>query len=282
MNLLETGSKALRSISFQLISKYDQIPVLRDTQEQMGQMFEKNEYDQDFFQLTEIILRDPFLVLKLMKIVAHKKRLTLDQEVDNIKDTMLILGMKKIFDLVANSNVAPESEGLTQAIKRARYAAKLAKFFAEFRHDIDPEEVAISVLLADLGELMLWVFKPELPMKVREAMLKGFYTRNQEAQLALCKFKFKDVSICLTQEWELPSHILNLMNSDVALRAKLAKTVVDLSRHVHGRNGYLAIPDDLKEFKKIMNFNNYDLILQKTELQTVLTAEQFSHVQSML
>lgn len=282
MSVINTDSRELRNRCASLAAHYKDIPIMRDTYEEFSRRFEKYEYDQDLFALDDLILSDPFLSLKILEVVAHKKRTTLNQDIDSIKKSLLILGLKQIFDLVLTSNISINNPGLDLTVKRARYATRVAKKFAEHRHDIEPEEVALAALLADMGELVMWCFCPEYPAKVREAMLNNYYSRNQMAQIALCGFKFKDLSICLAKRWDLPEPITELMVNGVTPRARLAKACVDLARHLNEQDGYRAIPDDLKEFKRVLNLSNFDHILKITELEQHMAEDEYMYVKALI
>jgi HD-like signal output (HDOD) protein len=88
-------------------------------------------------------------------------------------------------------------------------------------------------------------------------MLDGKYKRNQEAQLDIANFKFKDLSITLAKEWLLPEPIVEIIDyaNHTHTRAKVAKTCVDLARHIYEPKGYLAIPDDIEQLHNLTHLN---------------------------
>ncbi len=274
-------TKTLSVISSELSSEEHNIPILPETFNQFSQLFESNEYEHDLNNLVSIILNDPFLSLKLLLKISKRKRTNISLEIDSIKKSLMMLGIKELFDITLNSSVAIKHDGLAVAIKRAQYSSFISKELSIKRHDILPEEVQLSTLLADLGELILWVFNPSIPKSVRDSMDKNEYKRNQEAQIALAGFRFKDLSISLAHSWSLPSPIIEIVESSLSERAKISKVCVDLSRHLNEHNGYLAIPDDIIEIHRLLSMS-YPEILNITRLKDNLTIQEFKYVTNKL
>lgn len=260
--------------------EYD-LPILSETYKKCSEMYEKNGLEQDIFEIINIALKDPFLSLKLLFKISHKKRTSIDLEINSIKKTLMMLGFKEFFDIVLSSSVIMEHEGLNIAIKRCQYASEKAKEFAERRSDILPEEVQLTTLLADLGELILWTYKPEIPSKIREEMLYKKYKRNQDAQIALCGFKFKDLSYQLAKKWYLPEPIVELMESVNSSRALISKYCINTSRHIYEKDGYLAIPDDIRDLKKQTNQSILE-IYQIMDIKNLLNDKETQHIKNSL
>lgn len=260
--------------------EYD-LPILSETYKKCSEIYEKNGLDQEIFEIINIVLKDPFLSLKLLFKISHKKRSSLDLEINSIKKTLMMLGFREFFDIVLNSSVMMEHEGLKIAIKRCQYASEKAKEFAERRSDILPEDVQLTTLLADLGELILWTYKPEIPSKIREEMLYKKYKRNQDAQIALCGFKFKDLSYQLAKKWYLPEPIVELMESVNSSRALISKYCINTSRHIYESNGYLAIPDDIRDLKKQTNQSTLE-IYQIMDIKNLLNDKENQYIKNNL
>lgn len=268
------------NVSQFLLSNSHRIPILQETHYKLTDLFEKNAYDQHLDVLSEIVLQDPFLSLKILVSLSYRKKTSLSLDVDSINKCIMLIGMKEVFNIALNSSVCMMHDGLNIAIQRARYAAAMANKISIIRYDILPEEVALSALLADLGELMLWVFKPELTTEIRQAMLDGKYNRNQNAQLAIANFKFKDLSIILAKEWFLPEPIIEIIDyaNHTQIRAKVAKICVDLARHIYEPKGDLAIPDDINQLHDLINLNKITDIVRLLDLNSHLDKSQLQYV----
>ena len=193
----------------------------------------------------------------------------------------MMLGFREFFEIVLNAPVMMEHDGLKIAIKRCQYASEKAKELAERRSDILPEEVQLTTLLADLGELILWTYKPEIPTKIREEMYYRKYKRNQDAQIALCGFKFKDLSYQLAKKWYLPEPIIELMESMNSSRALISKYCINTSRHIYESNGYLAIPDDIRDLKKQTNQSIVE-IFQIMDIKNILNEKEVQYIKNNL
>lgn len=264
-----------------LSEKEKDLPILSKTYITFSEMYKRYGLEQDIFEIINIVLKDPFLSLKMLLKISAKRRSDMDLGINSIKKALMMLGLKEFFEIVFNSSVMLEHEGLTNAIKRCQYASEKAKELAEKRIDILPEEVQLTTLLADLGELILWIYQPEIPQKVRYAMIAKKYNRNQEAQMALCGFRFKDLSYLLAKNWNLPTPIIELMESVSSSRALISKYCVNTSRHLHEFNGYLAIPDDIRDLKK-QTTQSYLELYKILEIENHVIKKESEYIKSNL
>lgn len=264
-----------------LSEKENDLPILSQTYASFTQMYKKNQLEQDTFEVINLILKDPFLTLKLLLKINKKKRTNIDLQINSIKKALMLLGFRELFEIIFNSSVMIEHDGLNIAIKRCQYASEKAKILAERRHDILPEEVQLTTLLADLGELILWVYKPEIPKKIREEMINQKYKRNQEAQIALCGFRFKDLSYQLAKKWFLPTPIVELMEAVNSSRALISKYCVNTSRHLYENKGYLAIPDDIRDLKKETSNTTIDLF-RILDIENLLNKNEVEYIKKEL
>lgn len=160
----------------------------------------------------------------------------------------------------------PNTEGLLKCAKRAALGAHIAKSWATYRADLSPDEIAMAALLSDLGELMLWLFAPELPSAALTYLFAGKAKRNRDAQLQTAGFGFKDLSIKLADDWHLPLPVKQLMGLADSARSKLAKCAVEAARHVSAKDGLVAIPDDLRATRLVCPTARYTDLLKALHL----------------
>ncbi len=269
-------------VTYMTHHEYD-IPILKTTHETFKNLFEKYSFDLEVDQIEENIMLDPYLALKIVLKVSHLKKTNLTSEIDCIKKAILLLGTKNVLSIALSSTVIedrPENEWIELAVKRAIYASNVAKKFSEVRFDIRPTEIALATILADLGELMMWTFKPQLAIKVTEKMISRECTRNHQAQIAVFGFKYKDLSVELAKSWHLSTPIINILEkkSTDEVRTKLSHLCVDVARHLYGIDGYKEIANDILNLKELIPFKTHKEIIHILNLYNYLTKEQYWHI----
>ena len=114
-------------------------------------------------------------------------------------------------------------EPLVEVETRATTAAEVAQRWAMGRRDLNPEEVAVAALLADTGELLLWVYAPELPEAARDELLSGRARRSSQAQQQACGFDFKLLTMRCAEQWKLPLLVVQLLRGIDTPRANITR-----------------------------------------------------------
>ena len=159
-------------------------------------------------------------------------------------------------DLVRTVNEGAEADkdlaGLADCARRTVTAAHIASAWAALRTDVSPEEVALAALLAEIGELLLWHFAPELPLKALAELHSGRALRTVQAQQQACGFAFKQLTLALVHAWELPQLIALLIKGSDTLRANIARLADDTARHIITDPESPAIPADIVNIHKII------------------------------
>lgn len=267
----------LQEIVNRLTEKQYDLPILSETFIKFEKLYKEKELDQDIFEVLNIILNDPLLSLKLLFKISTKRRMAMELEINSMKKALMILGFKEFFEIVFNSSVMIRNEGFDILIKRSQYASEKAKRIAIERNDVLPEEVQLTTLLADLGELILWIYESKVPEEIMNAMMYGRYKRNQEAQLSICGYRFKDLSYELAKRWNLPSPIIKLIENNIEERSVISKICINLSRHLYEKKGYLAVPDDIKELKK-QTFHSVKELYNLLEIDNNLSEEECIYI----
>ena len=144
--------------------------------------------------------------------------------------------------------------GLAETETRANTAAQVAMRWAAGRNDLNPEEVAVASLLVDAGELLLWVYEPELPQSARDELFFGRARRSSQAQMQACGFDFKQLTIRCAELWKLPTLVVQLLRGADSPRANLTRICSNLARHIveSSDTSDLALACDLLEVQKLM------------------------------
>ena len=246
--------------------------MLQTLQEEKGDMLAPVE-------LSSIVLQDPLLCLRLLREAERRKSHRLDHETTTALAAIMQLGIDEFRQLLLSSKEIEEANsGLVEVEARARVAAQLAQRWALGRMDLNPEEVAVVALLADAGELLLWVYQPELPMAARDELLSGRSRRSSRAQVEACGFDFKQLTMRCAELWKLPTLILQLLRGIDSPRANLTRICSNTARHIveASATSNLALAADLIEVRKLMTTVSLDWLIdgmvmldgeQKAELE---------------
>jgi len=206
-------------------------------------------------ELSSIVLLDPLLCLRLLREAERTRSHRLGHETTTALAAIMQLGVDEFSALLLASREIEEANiGLLEVEARATVAAQVAERWASGRMDLNPEEVAVAALLADTGELLLWVYGPELPHAAKEELLSGRAMRSSQAQIEACGFDFKQLTMRCAELWKLPSLLVQLLRGVDTPRANLTRICSNAARHVveSTATSNLALASDLVEARKLM------------------------------
>lgn len=222
--------------------------MLRALEESKGELLAPAE-------LSSIVLQDPLLCLRLLREAERTKTRHLARETTTALAAIMQLGIDEFRELLQSSTQIEEANaGLLEVEARATAAAQVAQRWAAGRKDTNPEEVAVAALLVDTGELLLWVYEPELPQAARDELLSGRAKRSSQAQVAACGFDFKQLTIRCAELWKLPTLVVQLLRGADSPRANLTRICSNVARHIveSSESSSLALASDVVEAHEFM------------------------------
>ena len=205
-------------------------------------------------ELSSIVLQDPLLCLRLLREAERTKSHHLANETTTALAAIMQLGIDQFkLLLLSSQDIEEANAGLQEVETRATVASQVAQRWAAGRMDTDPEEVAVATLLADAGELLLWVYEPELPQAAKDELLSGRAKRSPQAQMQACGFGFKQLTMRCAEIWRLPSLVVQLLRGVDTPRANLTRICSNAARHVveSSATSNLALACDLLEVHKL-------------------------------
>ncbi len=203
-------------------------------------------------ELAQLMLDDALFALRLLKEANKRMPRRLGRDITTPLGAVLALGTTVYTDQLLNApEVDPGNQGFSQCEARAALAARIARIFASYQHDLDPGELALAALLSNSGDIELWAFAPELPQAAIDELHSGRAMRSEQAQEQACGFAFKDLTLQLSEHWQLPPLILQLIRGDENLRARLARLAVDTARHLENGANDPALPHDVSLAAKL-------------------------------
>jgi hypothetical protein len=233
--------------------KDKEIPVLSRTQLLLKELAEVRRETVAPKELADIVFSDPYLALKLLRRAEGHRSSTLGHETTTALGTVLQTGLDAMLRTVKYSVLTSDSlHGQNDCEWVAVLSSSIARRWAAARADISAEEVAMATLLAESGELLLWHFAPELPERALEELLSGRATRTMQAQQQVCGFSFKVLTLALTDAWQLPPLIAQLIKGADSLRANIARLATDTARHIVKDPENPAIVADVKAMAELL------------------------------
>jgi len=204
--------------------------------------------------LADIAAADPFLCLRLLREAEKHRSQRLGHETTTPLAAVMQLGTDTFHELMRNSPETNEGNvGLAECEARCHIASRLALRWGTARADLSPDEIAMAALLSEMGELLLWSFAPELPLAALEALRSGRAQRSIQAQMDICGFRFKDLTLKCAAIWHLPSLLPQLIRGIDNTRANLSRLCIDTARHLSsGGPTDPALPSDIVEARHII------------------------------
>lgn len=235
------------------------LKAFHDLEAARGQHIAPKEYAQ-------LLLKDALLALRLLKLANQRLPRHLRHDISTPLGVILALGAEQSREIL---HTAPVVQGIhfgyLNSESRSTLAARVASAWGALRYDLDPDELALAVLLANTGELLLWLHAPHLPAHVQALLRQGSVARSEEAQLQACGFTFRDLTLRLCELWNLPELIQELIRGEEHRRARSARLAVDIARHFGNGPDDPALPWDILNAARLLD----------SDPATVMTAFSF-------
>jgi len=203
-------------------------------------------------ELADLVLDDPLLCLRFLREAERSRSHRLENETTTGLAAILQLGVDKCRALLLSSKEIDETNvGLLEVAERSTTAAQLAFKWASAGMIINPEEVAMAALLADAGELLLWVYEPELAQAAKNELQSGQARQSAQAQVQVCKFDFRQLTVRCAEVWNLPSFLRQLLRGSESRRAQLVRLCAGTARHLEEASS-ISLAHDLVEVAELI------------------------------
>jgi HD-like signal output (HDOD) protein len=182
-----------------------ELPVLGSTLHELNSLRDKPNVSGA--QIAAVVLPDPMMTLKLMRIVNANKAGAFAQRIATSEHALMMLGLEPTFNrlgavAVLEDTLSPEAQaGLLQVATRAYHAAMQARDWAVQRLDTAVEEVYIATLLQEVGEMALWVAAPDKMSALEKLRNKKV---NVQAEQEIFGFVIDKLSAALVEQWNMP------------------------------------------------------------------------------
>ena len=239
-----------------------EIPVLKQTVRDLQALREEGEKASPH-TIANIIARDPLMTALLLRYLQSHKRSSQTNEVLEVEQALLMLGIEPFFKhVVANVSVeemlgtqVPALVATLRVVHRSHRASSYAFDWAVRLRDMHFEEVRIAALLRDLTEILMWCFAPAEMLKIKALQEQDKSMRSGAAQEQVLGFRLVALQKELVKEWKLPALLLNLINADNNKQARVLNVVLADRLARHSSHGWddAALPDDYKDIAALLN-----------------------------
>ncbi|MEY4591789.1 MAG: hypothetical protein RIR18_684 [Pseudomonadota bacterium] len=245
--------------------KDKEIPVLPRTQAIFKTLLEQSPEEKEALSARDLMAyvhADPFFALKLLRKAERRRTARLGQETTTALAAIMQTGVNELLHIVRDSDVCESQErGFHDCEFRSTIAASISHSWASQRADLSPDEVTLASLLSEMGELLLWHFAQELPMKAELELASGKAMRTVQAQQQAIGFSFRQLTLALCEAWGLPGLISQLIKGTDSTRANIARIAIDTSRHIVSDERNPAIPSDLMAVHAVLQGCSYEHLM---------------------
>lgn len=159
-------------------------------------------------ELASVILQDPNLTVKLLKISNTPHYNPSRQKMVTVSRAIIMIGSEVIRELTLVCSFfesilsATNKQQANEEIAQAIHAAVHAKAIAIAANDSSPEEVFIATLLNHIGSISFWCFCGEQGERIQELINKENCSR-EVAEKQVLGFKLTDLGLSLSKVWKL-------------------------------------------------------------------------------
>jgi len=246
-----------------------EIPVLQRTNVELSRLRE-NEERVVARDIARVLLHDPMFTLRVLRYLQAHRRAAQITDITTVEHALMMLGVAPFFahfaDLPTIESALAEKpialEGFMRVAYRAHHAALYARDWANLRHDLRADEVAIAALLHDLSEMLLWCFAPESSSRVAALLHAEKSLRSSAAQVRVLGFKLGELQTLLIAQWRLAALLQSLMDDMHATHPRVVNVALAVNVARHSALGWdnPALPDDYAGIGKFLKLRPHEVL----------------------
>lgn len=239
------------------------IPVLRHTVRELEHL--NTGHNLNANSVADIVNDDPLMTVKLLRYMQSHKHRAQIQELVDVKQTLLMMGMETFFREVPVSLIAEEmlrehrdaQVFLKHTVRRAQRSALYAADWAFRLHDMHSEEVRVSALLTYVAEMLMWCFNPGQMLVIRKQQALEPTRRSAEIQKQVLGFSGVELQRQLVIEWQLPELLASLADPTQADSPRVRNVLLAVRLARHSANGWHdpALNDDFTAIGELLHMD---------------------------
>lgn len=197
-----------------------ELPAMSATVQELCAITEVKDH-RGINELTDIILKDYALTLKILKTV-NSAFYALPKRVTMISQAINVIGFTVIRDLARHITILEDSikagldrEGLSKILASSFLSGLLAREIAlRKKMKINPEEAYICSLLHNLGKCIIFVYMPKTFRDIEILVERDRVREEDAAGLLLNGLTYGDIGRELALFWDLPDKVAGAMQFD--------------------------------------------------------------------
>lgn len=239
------------------------LPVLATTAASLEEL-RANEDAVDARWLTDVVVADPLMTIKVLAHVAQLRRGREGSETETITEALVMLGIPPFFRAFGAQDTAeawladhPEAlAGFQRVLQRSRRAARFATSFAVHRMDHDVGVIHEAALLHDFAELLLWLHAPALALEIQARQRADTTLRSAAVQRDLLHIELDELEHALMLKWRLPALLVQITDEHAAKTTPQMRNVqlaIRVARHSADGWDNAALPDDVADVGRLLN-----------------------------
>jgi len=263
------------------------LPVLNTTVPKVEEELTQDKFNYE--RLGQLVHLDPLCLFNFLACANnHRQELSPDSEeiIQTPKHAALLLGIDNIdrclkdlkpLESIKNQNIAKKLE---QLACRGLHTAFQARNLARLMRSKAGEAIYLSALMMPLADLLVWHIAPKKAQKVELLVFKE-QQPEEEAQMKVFGFHYKDMIVEMAAQWHLPEMYLTALHTDVLseakksilcikLAAKLAQ-IVDFGWHHQQAYDYYEFCEQMTPF----HLNRLVKEFQQTALHVAWEADEY-------
>lgn len=239
------------------------IPVLHHTVRELEHLNTGHHLNAN--SIADIVNDDPLMTVKLLRYMQSHKHRAQIQELIDVKQTLLMMGMETFFRDVPVTLIAEEMlhehrsalAFLRYTVRRAQRSALYAVDWAFRLHDLHAEEVRVSALLTHVAEMLMWCFNPGQMLVIRRQQALEPTRRSAEIQRMVLGFSGVELQRQLVSEWRLPELLASLADPAQADSPRVRNVLLAVRLARHSANGWHdpALNDDFIAIGELLHMD---------------------------
>lgn len=169
-------------------------------------------------QLANIILQDPVLTSRVIKVANSPYYNHSQYQFTNIRRIILLIGFKKVSEICLTfsilDSIADHStkNNINIVSTKSFHAAIQARSIARLYNLQDTDTVYISTLLYNIGELAFWNLTAKSGHLIFD-LLSQNGVQDEQAEIDILGVTFREMSLGLVSEWNLSKPLMSALST---------------------------------------------------------------------
>jgi len=238
------------------------LPVMKQTARDLAAI-QGNERRLTTRALSDIISRDPMMVVKLLRYFHQHKGDAQTVEVIQVEQALRMLGIDSFFENVAPRPLIEEMlvkshpaaiPPVLRVIRRSQRAGDYAYDWAVRLHDLHFEALGVAGLLHGVAEILAWCFAPKAMLKIHDIQQHDKTLRSHDVQQQVLGFPLTALQLALSAQWSLPELQKSVEDDAAENQTRMLNVVLAVNLARHSANGWddAALEDDYKAIGKLL------------------------------